>query len=61
MFELCDKVKIRSNDIVGTIVDISNIDGHNIYIVESDVANALGGYGGVWKLFDCYEDDIEKV
>ncbi len=60
MFELYDKVKIRSSTVVGTIVDISDIYGNTAYIVESDTEDTAGGYGGKWKLFDCTESDIEK-
>lgn len=60
MFELYDRVKIRSSMVVGTIVDISDIDGKTVYIVESDTEDTAGGYGGKWKLFDCTDGDIEK-
>lgn len=61
MFELYDKVKIKANMIVGTIVDISSIDGKINYVVESDAEYVTKGYGGKWKLFDCSENDIEKI
>lgn len=61
MFELYDKVKIKANMIVGTIVDISSIDGKINYVVESDAEYVTNGYGGKWKLFDCSENDIEKI
>ena len=61
MFELYDKVRIKSNMVIGTIVDISNINGRLNYVVESDSKNVSGGYGGDWKLFDCSKDEIEKI
>lgn len=61
MFELYDKVRIKSNGIIGTIVDISAINGASMYVVESDKKNIEGGYGGDWKLFDCREKEIEKI
>ena len=60
MFELYDKVKIKSNMVVGTIVDKSNIDVKTNYVVESDTKGTAGGYGGEWKLYDCNENEIEK-
>ena len=61
MFELYDKVRIKSSTIVGTIIDISDINGHINYVVESEKKNISGGYGGDWKLFDCSTNEIEKV
>lgn len=61
MFELYEEVRIKSNMVIGTIVDISNINGHLNYIVESNTKNISDGYGGDWKLFDCSKDDIEKI
>ena len=61
MFELYEKVRIKSNMVIGTIVDISNINGRLNYVVESDEKNFSEGYGGSWKLFDCNKDEIEKI
>lgn len=61
MYKLFDKVKIKYNSIVGTIVDISGDDNDKKYVVESDTENTLGGYGGRWKLYDCTENEIEKI
>lgn len=61
MFELYDKVRIKTSMLIGTIVDISNINGHLNYVVESDIKNVVGGYGGDWKLFDCSKDEIEEI
>lgn len=61
MFELYDKVKIKSNSIVGTIVDKSDINGKTNYVVESDTKGTVGGYGCEWKLYDCNENEIEKM
>lgn len=61
MFELYDKVKIKSNMVVGTIVDKSDINGKTNYVVESDKKGTVGGYGGEWKLYDCNENEIEKM
>lgn len=61
MFELYDKVKIKLNSIVGTIVDKSDINGKTNYVVESDTKGTVGGYGSEWKLYDCNENEIEKM
>ena len=62
MFELFEKVRIISKDLIGTIVDISETDGKTEYVVESDVKGKRpDGFGGIYSLFDCTEEDIEKV
>lgn len=61
MFELYEKVIIKSNMVIGTIIDKSDINGKTTYVVESDTKGASNGYGGEWKLFDCGEDEIEKM
>ena len=61
MFDLFDKVRILKNGIVGTIVDISPVDGSTQYIVESDTPNVSGGYGGKWKLFDCFAEELQRL
>ena len=61
MFELYEKVIIKSNLVIGTIIDKSDINGKTTYVVESDTKGTLGGYGGEWKLFDCDDDEIEKM
>ena len=61
MFKLYEKVKIKSNGIIGTIVDISIIDKNANYVVESDEKDVSDGYGGKWKLFDCSEEEIESI
>ena len=61
MFEIYDKVRIKQNNIIGTIVDVSSINSVTTYIVESDVKYTSDGYGDKWKLYDSTADDIEKV
>lgn len=58
MFELGDKVRIKSNSVIGTIVDIADIAGKLLFTVESDSKGITEGYGGDWKLFDCNEEDL---
>lgn len=61
MIKLFEKVKIKSNNLIGTIVDIYKSNGKSIFIVESDTPDVEGGYGGEWKLFDCFEEEIERI
>ncbi len=58
MYELGDKVRIKHNSVIGTIVDITDIAGKLLFTVESDTIGLSEGYGGEWKLFDCGEEDI---
>ncbi len=61
MFKLNDKVKIKSSGIKGTVVDVSVKDGKPVYIVESDTENTPGGYGDLWKLYDCNDNELEST
>ena len=62
MFKLYEKVKIISKNLIGTIVDISEINGEKNYVVESDEkGKRADGYGGIYPLFDCRESEIEKI
>ncbi len=46
-----DHVKIKASGIVGIVVDIRHTNG-TYYLVESDGDN---------ELFDCTEDELERV
>ncbi|MBS7176259.1 Uncharacterised protein [uncultured Ruminococcus sp.] len=59
--KLFDKVKIIENGIFGTVVDIYQDNGSSVFVVESDSEKAKGGYGDKWPLFDCLENEIEKL
>jgi hypothetical protein len=60
LFNLYDKVIIKSKNLPGTIVDIINIDDKTIITVESDIkGKRKDGYGGDFPLFDCSEDDLK--
>ncbi len=62
MFNLYEHVRIKKNNLMGTIVDISECDGEKIFIVESDVKGKRGdGYGGDYPLYWCKEDEILNV
>ena len=62
MLELYDKVKIKGNGIVGQIIDISERKNGRVYVVESDTKGRVdGAYPSEWPLFDCRENELEKV
>lgn len=62
MFELYEHVRIKKNDLIGTIVDISKTDDEKLFIVESDVKGKRDdGYGGDYPLYWCKEDEIAEV
>lgn len=60
MFSMNDKVVILKNGISGTVVDVSTDNGVVQYIVESDIPNVSGGYGGKWALFDCLPEELSR-
>lgn len=60
--KLYDTVRIISENIVGTIVDISKRNGKVYYTVESSVKGTVEGKdGGTWPLYDCEKEDIEML
>ncbi len=62
MFNLYDKVIIKSKNLPGTIVDIVTKGDEKMITVESDIKGRReDGYGGVFPLFDCEEKDLEKL
>lgn len=62
MFALYDKVKIKSKDLIGTVIDIMTIKGEKIITVESDTEDEReDGYGKRFPLFDCTENDLERI
>lgn len=59
-----DKVRIKKTGIVGEVIDIYNSsNGEKMFTVESDEKGVDGGWGDndSWKLFDCTEEDLEKL
>jgi hypothetical protein len=63
MIEEFDRVRIKGTSITGIVVDMHDLNGVNIFIVESDKKGVPGGYGDEngWKLFDCEESELERV
>lgn len=60
--KLDDVVRIKSENITGTIVDISKRNGKKFFVVESLEKGAVNGKdGGEWPLYDCEKEDIEMV
>lgn len=58
--KLNDTVRIKSENIIGTIVDVSKRNGKTYYIVESSIKGAVDGKdGGEWALYDCEKEDLE--
>lgn len=62
MFSEYDIVRIKVSGIEGEIVDIAKIQGEYIFVVEgtSKVPDEDGN-GESWPLFQCRENEIEKV
>ena len=63
MFDLFETVKIKSNGIIGTIIDKTISNGKAKYVIESDTyVNPSGKpYCGDWPLFDCVVEDLVAV
>ncbi len=56
--ELYDKVKLKRNSITGIIVDITSIDGKEIFTIEDDVER-VDKNGADWPLYQCERDELE--
>ncbi len=60
MFNLYDNVLIKTKNIPGVIVDILHSENGAIYTVESNIKGKRDdGYGGIWPLFDCKENELQ--
>lgn len=59
---LNDTVRIKNENVIGTIVDISHRNGTTYFVVESlERGTVEGKDGGEWPLFDCRREDIEVI
>ena len=63
MIKEYDKVKIKETGVTGDVIDIYSVCGKTHYTVESDQKGVPGGRGDEdsWKLFDCTEEELEKL
>ena len=62
MFSEYEHVKMKNRNLTGTIVHKYDLDGKIWYMVESDMQGPIeGGYGDLWPLFDCTDEDLERV
>ena len=62
MFNLYDKVIIKSKNLPGTIVDIVKTGSKTVITVESDIeGKRKDGYGGDFPLFNCSEEDLKLL
>ncbi|MBR4080230.1 MAG: hypothetical protein IKK21_00385 [Clostridia bacterium] len=63
MIDLFDRVKIKKNGVIGTVVDVAALESGKLYTVESDTEgkreDAL--FPSAWPLYHCKEEDIEKL
>ena len=61
--ELYDRVKIKSNGVVGTVVDVAELASGKLYTVESDTKGIREDaiIPSEWALYHCGKDDIEKL
>jgi hypothetical protein len=52
-----DHVRIKKTGVTGIVVDISvGADGQRSYCIEDDIKK-----DGTWPLYDCDEEDLEKL
>ena len=62
MFELYDKVIIKSKNIIGTIIDIVKNENETTITVESDTkGKRTDGYGGEYPIFNCKEEELKMI
>ncbi len=56
-------VRIRTNGIEGTVVDVCEAQGKTVYAIESDRKGTPGGFGydGDWKIYHCLESELEVI
>ena len=62
-FELYDRVRVKKNDVVGQIIDITNNGMGTVYTVESEVKGKRSDadYPSEWPLYDCMANEITKM
>ena len=56
------KVLIKERSFLGTIVDITTINGRKVITVESDIEGKQeNGYGDRFPLFECCESELQQL
>lgn len=62
MFKMDDTVRIKKTGVVGSITDISCAGGSTVYVIDTDTGDdEEGGFGGMYSVFYCTEEELEKV
>lgn len=56
-----DTVKIINKNVIGTAVDITNINGRDIYLIEDKEKTFYESGDWEYKIHQCLEDDLELV
>ncbi|MDY3007143.1 hypothetical protein [Anaerococcus porci] len=56
-----DTVKIINKNVIGTAVDITNINGRDIYLIEDKEKTFHESGEWEYKIHQCLEDDLELV
>ncbi len=54
-----DKVKIKSNNKIGDVIDIMNNNGEDIYVIETDGREKINDDLEIWKLYYLKFNEIE--
>lgn len=62
MFKMDDTVRIKKTGVVGSITDISCAGGSTVYVIDTDTGDdEEGGFGGMYSVFYCTEEELENV
>lgn len=56
-----EKVRIINNGMIGTVVDISKINGDNVYLIESNTKTYDIDGNIEYKIYDCKDGEIEPI
>lgn len=56
-----DIVRIVNKNVIGTAVDITNINGRNIYLIEDKEKTFYESGEWEYKIHQCLEDELELI